>query len=190
MRDRGALRWAVVGALIQLGLLVAYFHGFAVLVLFPAIIGALLWTVLAARWIFRDRLFGGVLLGVVLGVPAFILGHARYLARVVPTRVADYEAALPIVLEADRLHCKHPLAGSVQTDDWCELQDYLPATVTRLGRVIVVSHSDLGPQVTFILLRGTRWVVMHVPAVEREPPWLCDLGNGWFTSLCRGRKGE
>jgi hypothetical protein len=152
--------------------------------LIPSILCALFWTVFLGTWSIRQRLIGGLLLGVVLGVPIFMVGYPRYLSRVLPKRMAAYAAALPVVLEADRLHCP---AGSAGRKPWCELQDYLPAAVTDLGQVIVVEHDDDGPVVRFIPLGGVRLDVVHSSRGDRQPLRLCDLGNGWSTNICYRR---
>jgi hypothetical protein len=180
--EKRALRWALLGAALQVGLFAGFFNGLGILILLPSSFVALIWIIAGAGWVRRHSLVGGLLLGVVLGVPASLWFYPAYLARAVPTRIAEYQAALPFILAADQTHCQHQPG----VEDWCAVRDFLPYRIRRLGQGISVFHSTSGPQVSIQLLLATRFIVRHSSEPNTSPDF-CDLGNGWSTNLCHRR---
>jgi hypothetical protein len=113
--------------------------------------------------------------------------HVRYRAKLVRARIAQYEAALPIVLALDTAHCKHPPPDSVDEQMYrCELYEFLPDQFKHLAQGIWVRRSSDGPEAFFAIVRHSRWLVIHAspqrPAID-EPSYYYALGNGWRTTL-------
>jgi len=178
--------WTLAAGLLQAGMLVAYLNGFALFTAFPTLLLGLA-CLIGAGFLFAKRSPLGILLLVIgLGAPIYKLVYERQRANFARSRLSEYQAALPTVLELDVAHCRHPPAGSLEESSYhCELQQLLPDRFKGLAQRITVGHPEGGPVVMFQIVRGTRLLVVHAPQwpVVDDDLFYQSLGNGWYTAL-------
>jgi hypothetical protein len=131
----------------------------------------------------RGSPVGLLLVAVGFASPGFMLWYPRHLGHFVRDHMAEYRAAVPVVLAADAAHCRHT-AGLLP--ERCELRDVLPRELLPLGQSISVEYSDGKPVVFFRLIPGRHTLLVYAPSWGAEPSpgsLYRNLGDGWHTTL-------
>jgi len=175
--------WVIVGLVTQLGAALASTYGFFVLLLPIALLMGLCCLIGGGDWAIRGRTVGLVLVAIGIGSPIFMLWYPRHLGHFARDHIADYRAAVPVVLAADAAHCKH---SPDRFFDSCEVRDLLPPQLRSLGRSIRVQYSDAQPVVFFQLVHDRHGLMVYAPGWPEQPrsgSIYRSLGDGWHTSL-------
>lgn len=181
--DSIANPWVIASLTIQVGSIVASLRGFTALVLPVAFLMAICCLIGAGDWAMRGSPIGILLIVIGIGSPAFIIWYPHHLGHFVHDHMADYRAAVPIVLAVDAGHCKHTEKLLAET---CELRDLLPRELRPLGQSISAEYKDGKPVVFFRLIPGRHTILVYAPGWPAElPSWSLYryLGDSWYTTL-------
>jgi hypothetical protein len=185
--DSFANPWVIAALTIQVGAAVASLHAFAPLVFPIALVMAICCLIGGGNWALRGSPVGILLVVIGVGSPGFMLWYPHHLGHFVRDHMAEYRAAVPIILAADAAHCGHTAELLPKI---CELRDVLPHELRPLGQSISVDYEEGKPVVFFRVIPGRHALVVYAPGWPAELPpgslyWY--LGDGWHTTLPRVR---
>jgi len=181
--DSLANPWVITSLAIQGGTVAASLFGFTPLVFPIALLMAICCLIGGGNWALRGSPVGVLLVVIGVGSPGFMIWYPYHLGDFVRDHMAEYRAAVPMVLAVDAAHCRHPVELLPST---CELRDSLPRELHPLARSISVAHSDGKPVVFFRLIPGRHTILAYAPGWPIQPPsgsLYSYLGDGWHTTL-------
>ena len=158
--------WVITGLTIQVGAAVASLYGFAPLVVPIAFLMAICCLIAGGNWAVRGSPVGILLVVIGIGSPGFMLWYPHHLGHFARYYMAEYRAAVPVILAVDAAHCSHP---AELLPPRCELRDVLPRELRTLGQSISVDYQDEKPVVFFRLMPGRNALLVYAPGWSAKP---------------------